>query len=124
MVTPPPSSHMSAARNTLLVLCRTLLHAYRGYMKRMARDPIQLVHVFHNCATLLHFIIWATCVDGLDSAVTFNVLLLEFDDIVVSLMALSGWGSVLYYARGHPVGCWAGVGFVWRVVSRCLCASL
>ncbi len=30
--------------------------------------------------------------------------LVEFDDVVVSLMGLSGWVSVLYYSRGHQVG--------------------
>ncbi|GIL76046.1 hypothetical protein Vretimale_5686 [Volvox reticuliferus] len=93
---------------------RTLLHAYRGYLKRMVRDPIQFVHLFHNCATLVHFIIWATSFDGVNGSATHNVRLLEFDDVVVSLMALSGWGSVLYYSRGHPA-----VGQLMVLVEKC-----
>ncbi|GFR48585.1 hypothetical protein Agub_g10488 [Astrephomene gubernaculifera] len=80
---------------------RTLLHAYRGYLKRMMRDPIQFVHVFHNTATMVHFVIWAARYGGQGGSGTTNLRLLEFDDVVVSLMVLSGWMSVLYYSRGY-----------------------
>ncbi|KAG2493527.1 hypothetical protein HYH03_008341 [Edaphochlamys debaryana] len=93
---------------------KTLLHAYRGYLKRMVRDPIQFVHVFHNCATLVHFVIWASCYGGVGGSGSTNVKLIEFDDVVVSLMALSGWMSVLYYSRGHQ-----SVGQLMVIVERC-----
>eukprot|EP00198_Chlamydomonas_reinhardtii_P002422 XP_001691758.1 transient receptor potential ion channel protein [Chlamydomonas reinhardtii] len=100
---------------------QTLLHAYRGYVKRMIQDPIQFVHVFHHSATLVHFVIWASTYGGVGGGGPGgdSVRLLEFDDVVVSLMALSGWVSMLYYSRGvQAVGqlvvllerCW------WEVV--------
>ncbi|KXZ41393.1 hypothetical protein GPECTOR_497g455 [Gonium pectorale] len=93
---------------------KTMLHAYRGYLKRMMRDPIQFVHVFHNCATLVHFVVWASCYGGVGGSGSTNLRLLEFDDVVVSLMALSGWASVLYYARGYQA-----VGQLMVLVERC-----
>ncbi len=29
----------------------------------------------------------------------------EFDDVIVSLMALTGWAALLYFCRGVQVGC-------------------
>lgn len=71
----------------------------------MIQDPIQFVHVFHHSATLVHFVIWASTYGGVGGGGPGgdSVRLLEFDDVVVSLMALSGWVSMLYYSRGVQV---------------------
>lgn len=79
---------------------RTLFHAYRGYAKRLLHDPISFVHAFHVVTTLVHFVTWAAAYGGVGGRGPRNVRVAEFDDVVVSGMALSGWLSVLYYARG------------------------
>lgn len=48
----------------------------------------------------MHFITWASAYGGVGGSGPSSTRTAEFDDVVLSMMALSGWTSVLYYARG------------------------
>ena len=80
-----------------------LAHAYHGYLKRCLRDPISFVMLFHLAATFTHFITWASAYGGVEGGAAelkASRRVAEFDDVVVSLMGLSGWLALLYFARG------------------------
>lgn len=82
------------------------MHAYKGYIRRMLKDPVMFVILFHIFATFVHFITWASSYGGVNGGgPTSNIRVAEFDDVVMSMVGLSGWLSLLYFARGYqPLG--------------------
>lgn len=82
-----------------------MIHAYKGYIRRMFKDPISFILLFHIFATFVHFITWASAYGGVNGHGPKNMRVAEFDDVVVSMVGLSGWLSMLYFARGYqPLG--------------------
>mmetsp|Transcript_1453 Transcript_1453/g.3191 ORF Transcript_1453/g.3191 Transcript_1453/m.3191 type:complete len:1024 (-) Transcript_1453:1638-4709(-) len=79
---------------------RAIIHSLHGYFRRQAADPILFVMSLHILLTFVHFITWASTYGGVDGSGPDKVHVQEFDDVIVSLIGLSGWGSLLYFARG------------------------
>uniref|UniRef100_A0A7S0RFC8 Ion transport domain-containing protein n=1 Tax=Chlamydomonas leiostraca TaxID=1034604 RepID=A0A7S0RFC8_9CHLO len=83
----------------------TLAHSLAGYYVRQAADPITVLALAHQLLTFIHFITWVSAYGGIDGDGPSDTRVQEFDDIIVSLMALSGWTCMMYYTRGAK---WCG----------------
>lgn len=78
-------------------------HSLVSYYRRQAADPSTVIMVVHIMLTFTHFITWASTYGAVDGHGPHSANVREFDDIVVSLMALTGWFAMLYFARGAQV---------------------
>ncbi|KAI8467692.1 MAG: hypothetical protein J3K34DRAFT_32028 [Monoraphidium minutum] len=75
-----------------------------GFM-RMLSDPWLFIWHTHLALTFMHFITWQTTYGGVGGSGPASRSVREFDDVVVSLMGLSGWLAVIYFFRGFkPTG--------------------
>ncbi|KAF8062894.1 TRPV6 [Scenedesmus sp. PABB004] len=80
-------------------LCALLETTYEG-MVRMVEDPWLFVWHLHLLLTLLHFIIWVASYGFVGGRGPHDIGVAELDDVVVSMMGLSGWLAVIYFFRG------------------------
>ncbi|GAX79471.1 hypothetical protein CEUSTIGMA_g6912.t1 [Chlamydomonas eustigma] len=78
----------------------TLWHALHGYYSRQCSDPVTLMMMLHLWLSVVHFTVWASSYGGVNGTGPSQVRVQEFDDVIVSLIALSGWSSMLYFSRG------------------------
>ncbi|KAG1674298.1 hypothetical protein FOA52_013487 [Chlamydomonas sp. UWO 241] len=93
----------------------TVTRALRGYGRTQASDPITLVVMFHLVATVVHFITWAASYGGTGGAGPSSMRVQEFDDVLLSLVCLTGWGAMVYFARGLR-----GVGHLQVLLEYCV----
>jgi hypothetical protein len=75
-----------------------------GYYRRQAHDPLTLCSASHVMLTVVHFLIWVAAYGGVGGTGPSDVSVRQTDDIILSLVVLSGWISLLYFARGLQVG--------------------
>jgi hypothetical protein len=63
-------------------------------------DPWLFVWHLHLFVTIIHFITWISSYDyfGADSGPS-SYSVRAFDDIIVSMMGLTGWLAVVYFFR-------------------------
>lgn len=74
----------------------------QAYLSRQLRDPITFVMASHLLLTIIHFITWEITY-GVDGTGPDSQSIRTFDDVIVSLMILTGWISLWYFARGTQV---------------------
>lgn len=78
---------------------RAFLDSTRDGLVGMTQDPWLFIWHTHLVLTWIHFFTWVSTYGGVGGAGP-TVPVQQFDDIVVSGMALTGWIAVLYFYRG------------------------
>lgn len=89
-----------------------MLETTREGFARMVSDPWLFIWHTHLFLTFVHFITWQTTYGGVHGPGPASRAVKEFDDVVVSLMGLTGWLAVIYFFRWARL--WGGRG-VWGV---------
>jgi hypothetical protein len=83
---------------------------------RMLEDPWLFVWHLHLLVTFTHFILWASTYGWIGGPGPSSMDVKALDDILVSMMGLSGWLAVVYFFRcvwgvgGCGFGCGVGEG--------------
>ncbi|MEW5311092.1 MAG: hypothetical protein WDW38_002835 [Sanguina aurantia] len=90
------------------------LRPAQAYLMRQLRDPITLVMACHLFLTITHFITWEV-MHAADGTGPGSADVSTFDDIIVSLMILTGWVSLWYFARGSQAA-----GLVAVILEACI----
>ncbi|GBF97002.1 hypothetical protein Rsub_09799 [Raphidocelis subcapitata] len=94
---------------------RALLETTSEGFARMLSDPWLFIWHTHLFLTFVHFITWQTTYGGVGGPGPASRAVKEFDDVVVSLMGLSGWLAVIYFFRGFKA-----TGRLAVVLERCI----
>ncbi|WIA39861.1 hypothetical protein OEZ86_013308 [Tetradesmus obliquus] len=72
---------------------------YEGAV-RMLEDPWLFIWHLHLLLTCMHFLIWVSSYGWIGGPGPKSMQVREFDDVIVSMMGLSGWLAVIYFFRG------------------------
>ena len=94
---------------------RAVLETTTGGFQRMLSDPWLFIWHTHLFLTFVHFVTWQTTYGGVHGPGPASRAVKEFDDVVVSLMGLTGWLAVIYFFRGFQA-----TGKLAVILERCI----